>query len=67
MQGIEENIQLVGLQSAFDEILQQIDIKRRAGARQSPQALLENQRNIQIVAGGFIEKALVVQQNGNFR
>ena len=67
LKAVEEYVELVRPQSAFNEILQKEHIERRTGSRQAPEPLLKNQRNIQIHSVRLIEEALVVQQHGDFR
>ena len=62
-EGIEKDVQLVGRQASFDQILEEVGIDRRAQPGQAPQALLKDEWHVQVVTYALIEQALIVHQH----
>ena len=63
MEGVEEDVEpgIGGI--PFQDVVEQVVVALRPDARQPPQALLENQRQVQVIPDGGVEVALVVQHH----
>ena len=67
VEGIEEDVQLVSGQAAFQQVIQQVNVVRGAEAVEGDDPLLPDQREVDVVAIGFVEERFVIQEDGGFR
>ena len=64
-EAIEKNREFVGREFPFDKVLEKIDIIWSAEAGHPPEALLEDEGNVKVVAVGLVKEALVIDKEAD--
>src|SRR6185369_6531445 len=65
VEGVEEDVQLVLGQAAFEQVVEQVDVVRRTEAVEGDDALLPDQRQVDVVAVAFVHQRFVVEEDGH--